>query len=112
MPETREWLAESLRLTVFTSEVKKIEGTALWTSVVGEGPETAISRPGYGVEEIRGSLGSNRLVFTMSLSRLDWHLTPAPQTQRPEAPSSLGDFNGALKEFIPVMSRFLELSPS
>jgi hypothetical protein len=67
-----DWQVETLRITVFPSDISAVSMSKLWDSVVGQDPDAIhFQRDVIDAREIR--YGNGRLVLAKHTDRFDWH---------------------------------------
>lgn len=101
------WIAESLRLTVFSIPGTVLGESAWWNSLLNEPSEINTTRPQYQDE---GPFENGRLTLTVKANRVDWTYTPDLRKLEEGLPS-IGPFAEALDKFSGLMRRWLENSP-
>ena len=106
-PAVTGWQTESLRTTSFPSSTAQFDGADWWLEVTGEQPENQVVRLREGTRQDEGHVDGVRLVLAAQPTRVDWLAIPE-ERQDVLAVASLDD---ALAFFLPVMSRWLEVSP-
>lgn len=103
------WQTQLLRLTLFLSPAAQVVEPTWWRDLVGESPETTISRPREGIRREEGLWGDTKLVLLLQPTRIDWLLTA-----RDEDAGSLdvigGEFSEKLDAFRKLVSRWFEFS--
>ena len=106
-----EWLAESLRATAFPSGEAELKPDGWWRSVLGEEPESQMSRrTGERLEE--GTFRGASLVLSVSLARIDWILRPKLSKDEPSKGfPAIGGFAETCAHFRELMHRWFPLTP-
>lgn len=113
VPTLDAWLAESIRVTTFPSEVVSTEQLTWWDSFVGSPAETITSRPKIGQYVASGDFEGRRLTLHIQPGRIEWNLSPTPRDSDEEfAPPSLGLFSEALASLLKVASAWLPHAPA
>lgn len=109
LPPISAWQVERLRLTAFPPPMTKISQPPWWADLVGYPPETVVSRPKVGLHREEGVFEGRKLFLQIQPERIDWILTPVVPEEMPETPPSAGPFPDALKSFVNLMERWLEV---
>lgn len=111
-PDLTGWQAETLRLTAFTSPAIDLGQQNWWAELVGETPETTVSRAKGGERHEEGRFESGKLVLRIQPARVDWMLVPLVDPEKElESIPTMGTFSDSLKSFMPLMSRWLQSAP-
>jgi hypothetical protein len=109
MPLIEDWHTQSMRLTVFPSMKKGMEKLPGWEDLVGDPPDQITQQPKTDILEELGKFGKGSLSYRVIPGRVDWNYIPWISDKKmivgiPE----LGPFTEALKEFKPLMIKWLE----
>jgi len=106
-----EWVAESLRATAFPSGEAELKPDGWWRSVLGEEPESQMSkRTGERREE--GTFRGAILILNVSVGRIDWILRPKLSKDEPSGGfPAIGGFAETCAHFRELMHRWFPLSP-
>ncbi len=107
-PSPEDWNAESLRLTVFQTPVAQIADPTWWSDLVGEPPESRISRPRVGGQQEEGSFERGRLVLRNQPTRIDW-LYNADIGEVQDNIPTIGSVHDARNVFLELMQRWFQL---
>jgi hypothetical protein len=106
------WQAEHLRMTAFPSPAASLGNQSWWADLVGDSPETVISRPRMGGVQAAGPFEGKTLVLSVEAARIDWRFSAiADPVGGGEQYPLLGPFSEALAPFNRIMLRWLEMSP-
>ena len=105
-----EWQAGTLRLTAFPSSGIDLTGASWWNDLLGEAPETKVSRPKQGGEQQEGPLKGGKLILRIQPLRIDWLFSGSdvPDAKAETLPT-LRSFPDALDTFLQLMLRWFEL---
>ena len=111
-PSLTAWQVETLRLTAFPSPAAQVAEPTWWTDLVGEPPDTRISRPRMGGHQEEGPFRGGKLLLRVQPNRIDWSFTTAEDQEREvESFPTIGSFPESLEKFLPLMLRWFELEP-
>lgn len=66
------WQAESLRFTVFPRADTQVTVSDWWQELVGEPPESHVTRPREGIVEETGPFANGSLTLSSQPTRIDW----------------------------------------
>lgn len=106
-----EWVAESLRATAFPSGETEVKPDGWWRNVLGEEPESQMSRR-TGERREEGTFRGASLILNVSLARIDWVLRPKSSKEEPaEGFPAIGGFAETCAHFHELMHRWFPLSP-
>jgi hypothetical protein len=104
------WQAEILRLTAFPSPAAQLGEPTWWRDLIGEHPETRISRPRRGGQQEEGRFEGRKLVLRVEPTRIDWLLAPIDdQAREVEGVPTTGPFPESLQIFLQLILRWFEL---
>ncbi|MHC4406629.1 MAG: hypothetical protein ACYTG0_43955 [Planctomycetota bacterium] len=104
------WLAEILRLTVFTTAKPDLTGLAgAWKAIVDDEPDTVELKPKEHMLRESGSFREATLTFTHVMRRIDWVLGPSEST--PNAWDVIGTFADETPPFVELTRKWLAVSP-
>jgi hypothetical protein len=104
------WQVQVLRLTAFPSPSARVVEPTWWTDLVGEPPETRISRPRIGGHQEEGPFRGGRLLLTVQPNRIDWRFTAVDEEEREvETIPIIGSLPESVGIFLPLMRRWFEL---
>lgn len=104
------WLAENLRLTVFTTAKPDLTGLARpWKAIVDAEPDTVELKPKEHMLQESGSFRKGILTFTHVPHRIDWVVRPSEAT--PDTWYAVGTFAGETPPFVELMKKWLAVSP-
>jgi hypothetical protein len=108
-PPLSTWQVETLRLTAFPSPTAQVAELAWWTELVGEPPETRISRPRMGGQQEEGSYRGGKLLLRVRPERIDWLFTTVHEEEgEVEAFPTIGAFPETVNIFLPLMRRWFD----
>ena len=68
------WQAVLLRCTAFPIPSAKIGPSSWWMDLVGQQPETEVSKPRLGTVRLEGTVESGKFVLEAGSARIDWRL--------------------------------------
>jgi hypothetical protein len=103
------WQTETLRLTAFPSPSARIVNPTWWADIVGEPPESKISRPKEGIYQEEGPFAQGKLVVSVQPTRVDWLFTSIIDPKREDMNVPIiGTFSEALDRFFSLMLRWFE----
>lgn len=110
MSTISDWQAESLRVTAFPGPSAQVNDLNWWIEVIGEPPETRISKPRLGEYREEGYLEPGRLVLHLQPGRIDWHfIALQSEEQVGEKVEPLGPFQEILDVFLQPIARWFTL---
>jgi len=105
-----DWLAESLRLTVFTTaEPALADLSGSWKALIGDEPDTVEAKPKDRVLKESGPFREAFLTFRHLPQRIDWILRPSEVVS--ETWRTIGAFADETLPFIELMKKWLAASP-
>lgn len=119
-PDLSAWQVELLRLTAFISPAVEIGEPDWWKVVVGEEPETKVSKAKIGEHQQVGPFQGGRLILRIQPARVDWLFTLASEFPQEESGTGtgteadegiIGSFPACLDSFAPAMKRWLTTCP-
>lgn len=104
------WQSELLRLTVFPSPSNAKVNSSWWSELLGQAPDTEVSRPRLGTTRVEGPFGNGKLVLDIKPTRIDWLFVPInlEDDEVGEFPT-IGLFDKALPLFSELMNRWFGL---
>lgn len=107
-----KWQVETLRITVFPSEIAEVSVAKLWDSVIGRDPdEIRFQRGKIDAREVE--FGNGRLVLAKQDDRIDWLYLSKPagdlDSERLQLPI-IGNLEGELKTFTAWANPWFESS--
>lgn len=106
-PSLGDWNVESLRATIFTSDIlPSTFGSELWQKVVGTEAEEVTRKPALGAFSSSGPIDGAMLFLSVGPGRIDWLFGPA--TIDAAIGSSLGSFNDQDERFADRLSSWLQ----
>ncbi len=115
------WEAESLRATGIFPPGVTLETVPLWRTLSDQPPEQISELPQQGVRQEIGMLGHGQLIISQTTNRVDIIYAPK-QAQLPSAAPAIatgvtglptvGAFEQALQEFVPIVHRWLNAAQS
>jgi len=109
MPPIEDWQTQLIRLTVFPSMEKDMEKLPGWETIVGNPPDQITQQPKADILEELGQFGKGSLSHRVVPGRIDWNYIPFISDKKlPEGLPEIGLFTEALKEFKPLMIKWLE----
>jgi hypothetical protein len=105
LPPLDAWQAETMRVTVFPTEVVPVEPSVWWDEVVGVPPETVVARPKVGQFQARGDFEGRQLILQVQPGRVEWILGPLAKAADDEESvlPSLGPFPEVLQSLSKVV---------
>jgi hypothetical protein len=105
------WLAESLRLTAFTTSDPDMTGlSGSWKALVGDDPDAVEVRPKERVVQESGPFHEATLTFRHLPLRIDWILRPSDMTS--ELWATVCRFTaGEIQTFVELTKRWLATAP-
>ncbi len=109
-----KWLAEVVRLTVFTVEAEAPHSVEWWQSVVGEPPSERLTKNSPPIVRDVGLVlnGSANLVMEYQLGRVDWHLIPNfDPSDPPDGFPNIGDVINVISYLIELFKKWLPHAP-
>lgn len=112
----KQWLARTLRLTLFPKGAVDVEmALPWWEQLLGSAPEVESRQRAQGLVQLEGPFGRGRLsVAVSSGARIDWILR-ALDPEASSSPSSefpvLGSFREIAEQFVGLMKQWLSVSP-
>jgi hypothetical protein len=114
LPPVDAWQAETMRVTVFPTEVVSVEPSSWWDEVVGVPPEAVASRPKVGQFQAHGEFEGRQLVLKVQPGRVEWVLGPLAKAVEEEqsALPSLGTFSEVLQLLSKVVVPWLPQAPA
>ncbi|MBT9162166.1 MAG: hypothetical protein DDT27_00710 [Dehalococcoidia bacterium] len=103
------WHIGGLRLTAFAISDAPVKAREWWQVLMGEPPETSITRPRESMQRDEGPYYGGTLINQVQLNRIDWLLNPAPG----QGPGDIGfppsaPFPELLDSFTQLMIRWLD----
>lgn len=108
--DSSDWLAETLRFTVFTASPVQPREQNWFESIIGESPEQETNVPKLGQFQQNGPFEGGSLRLVINPNQLDW-IWSADVNQDTDYPS-VGDFDQASKTFAELMKKWLPDCPS
>jgi hypothetical protein len=114
LPPLDAWQAETMRVTVFPTEVVPVEPSVWWDEVVGVPPETVVARPKVGQFQARGDFEGRQLILQVQPGRVEWILGPLAKAADDEESvlPSLGPFPEVLQSLSKVVVPWLPQAPA
>jgi hypothetical protein len=113
LPPVDVWQAQTMRVTVFPTEVVSLEPSSWWDKVVGVPPEAVGSRPKVGQFQARGDFEGRQLVLQIQPGRVEWILGPLAKAVDEESTlPSLGSFSEVLQSLSKVVVSWLPQAPA
>jgi hypothetical protein len=110
-PPIDAWQVESMRVTVFPSNVVPIE-QSWWDQIVGVPAETVTSRAKAGQYQAEGDFEARRLTLQIQPGRIDWSVTPIINAgEEFTSVPVLGPFPDVITSLSKVVSPWLPLAP-
>ena len=104
------WLAENLRLTIFTTGTPDPVGlSGSWKGVVDDEPDTVELKPKEHVLQESGSFREATLTFRHIPHRIDWILRPSGAIL--DTWDAIGTFADETPPFVELMKKWLAVSP-
>ena len=105
-----EWLAETLRLTLFLSMGEKVEEQNWWRDLLGiDASNTNIQRESRQRQEEGAYEDDRRLVLSIQPDRVDWRLTPPNVVPEAGHVPNTGQYLEAMESFSKLLLHWLEL---
>jgi hypothetical protein len=108
------WQVETMRVTVFPTEVVPTDRSSWWDHFVGIPPETVVARPKAGQFQARGDFEGRQLALQIQPGRIEWvvgSLAKAPEEAEESLLSSLGPFPEVLNSLSKVVIPWLREAP-
>lgn len=110
-----EWLAESLRVSAFSSNYTFDPTVTWWKNIVGKEPEERVTKSLPQILRETGLLSdlNANFILEQQVGRIDWHLVPPPtqlESIKDELPN-IGKFKDAVEVFISLIMKWVDLSP-
>lgn len=104
------WLAESIRLTAFTTPQPSLTDLpGSWKTLVGDEPDAVETKPKESVLQESGPFREATLTFRYVPLRIDWRVHPSETS--PEAWGTIGTFVNETPPFVELMKKWLVVSP-
>ncbi len=107
-PPLDAWQVESMRVTVFPSDVVPVE-QSWWDDIIGVPAETVTSRSKAGQYQAEGDFEARRLRLQIQPGRIDWSVTPIIKAEDELTPV-LGPLPDVLTSLSKVVSPWLSLA--
>ena len=112
LPPLTAWVSVALRVTAFPNAGFRPQQVSWWAGLTGTEPENRTARPRVGEFVDEGPFGGGKLVLRIQSERIDWNLLPREEALEGALDlPSLGTYPEALKAFLSVMPRWLDLAP-
>lgn len=113
-PENGAWTAQQLRLTLFSPQSGEVDSSRWWTDAVGLPPETRTEQPRAHSREDVGILPDRAAMLALQVqpSRIDWILRTAESPAPTIDADTIGEFEGALREFLLLTGPWLTDAPA
>jgi len=114
LPPVDVWQVETMRVTVFPSEVVTTDPASWWDDVVGFPPETVVARPKIGQFQARGDFEGRQLALQIQPGRVEWVVGPLAKAIEEEDSglTSLGPFPEVLNSLSKVVVPWLPKAPA
>jgi hypothetical protein len=113
LPPIDVWQVETMRVTVFPTEVVPTDRSSWWDDFVGFPPETVTTRPKAGQLQARGDFEGRQLTLAIQPGRIEWAVGPLAKALDEESyVASLGPFPEVLQSLSKVVVPWLPQIPS
>lgn len=109
-----QWLAESLRVSMFLKESAYDSSSNWWTEATGKTPDEVLTKTSPQFLRVSGVIldGKSNFILERKAERIDWHLVPIFTKEQIEAGlPNVGNFDEVIPEFITLITKWLENSP-
>jgi len=106
-PDPKDWQVESLRLTAFPSAAPQLTAANWWQDLVGEQPETRVTRSKEGLYQDEGRVDDTKLILGVRPMRIDWLAVP----NDPQDKFVIGPFRDSLDSFLKLITPWFKISP-
>ena len=111
------WKTQQVRVTGFCAVASTTMPDPIWANLIGKDPENENRRPGAGIIRELGPFFAGGLSITQQLERIDFRLqseNPGDTIKKGEPIEpfpGIGELDEVLKNFQPVISRWLQAKP-
>jgi hypothetical protein len=107
-----DWLAESIRATVFPAPGPHPNAEPWWRALIGEDPETRTVKPATREYLEEGPFEGGRLQLVVnSLGVIQWQLQQQPMKELPAGLLNIGPLPDVTARFADLIERWLPMSP-
>ncbi len=104
-----DWQVETLRITVFPSDINAVSMSKLWDSVIGQDPDAIhFQKDVIDAREVR--LGNGRMVLAKQTDRIDWHYLSIQDNKDSVQLPIIGKLDEELNTFTDVANACLDSS--